>query len=280
MFKRVYIEITNICNLSCSFCPQHTRKLEYMSIDSFSHILNQIKPYTNEIYLHLMGEPLLHPKLDELLSICDHETMNVKITTNATMLSKQQTILKNHSCIKQINLSLHSFTEHNGENQMKYIKDVFSFINNTRSNDFHISLRLWNLGSDSDINKVIKEEIQNNLGYKFNDEDKYKTSGIKLVDRVWLNQDHIFTWPINSIHSNTSNQYCHGGSSHIGILVDGSVVLCCLDNQGRTSFGNIYTTDLKDILINPDYLKSIQGFNDNKALHPLCATCSFKDKFE
>lgn len=51
-FKRVYIEITNICNLKCSYCPVTKRKPEYMDIAAFINILDQIKPYTDHVYFH------------------------------------------------------------------------------------------------------------------------------------------------------------------------------------------------------------------------------------
>ena len=80
-FKKVYIEITNVCNLKCSFCLEGRRKKEFIDIDRFEHIIKEIKNYTNLITLHVKGEPLLHPKLEQILEICKKNNIFVNITT-------------------------------------------------------------------------------------------------------------------------------------------------------------------------------------------------------
>lgn len=64
-FKKVYIEITNVCNLSCNFCPKTKRKYKFMNREEFNYILNEVKPFTEHIYLHLMGEPLLNENIED-----------------------------------------------------------------------------------------------------------------------------------------------------------------------------------------------------------------------
>ena len=66
-FKKVYVEITNICNLDCDFCAKTKRKPEHMPLKLFKKVLGEIKPLTDEITLHVMGEPLLHPKFEEII---------------------------------------------------------------------------------------------------------------------------------------------------------------------------------------------------------------------
>ena len=110
-FKKIYIEITNSCNLKCSFCPEGKRIKEFISVENFEIIINQIKPYTNLIALHVKGEPLLHPKLKEILDICEKENILVNITTNATLLEKNKDILISSKAVRQLNLSLHSITK-------------------------------------------------------------------------------------------------------------------------------------------------------------------------
>ena len=69
-FKRIYIEITNICNLKCSFCSNSKRNKKEMSIDEFELVMSKITMYTDYIYLHVKGETLSHHYLDDILSIC------------------------------------------------------------------------------------------------------------------------------------------------------------------------------------------------------------------
>ena len=106
-FSKIYVEITNNCNLNCSFCSKDNLPKKEMSVDEFRIVIDKIKDYTDNIYLHVKGEPLLHSHLDEILTICDNIGINVRITTNGTLLSKKKDILLKHN-IKQINVSLHS----------------------------------------------------------------------------------------------------------------------------------------------------------------------------
>ena len=107
-FKRIYIEITNICNLNCSFCPPTNRKKEYMNIESFQKIISKMENYTDYIYLHIKGEPLMHPNLKEFLELCSNKFF-VNITTNATLLKANKELLIDAN-IRQISISLHSDT--------------------------------------------------------------------------------------------------------------------------------------------------------------------------
>lgn len=66
-FKKVYIEIGNICNMSCSFCPETKRKGEFMAIDKFSFILDQIKPYTGYVYFHVKGRTFASSKVGSVI---------------------------------------------------------------------------------------------------------------------------------------------------------------------------------------------------------------------
>ncbi|MBE6051179.1 MAG: radical SAM protein [Clostridium sp.] len=101
-FKRVYVEITNVCNLSCSFCPKTKRKYKFLDVDSYKKVLESLKPYTQYIYFHLMGEPLLNPNLEEFLNIAYEEGFKVNITTNGTLLPKVKYILINSKALRQV----------------------------------------------------------------------------------------------------------------------------------------------------------------------------------
>ena len=60
-FKKIYLEITNVCNLKCSFCHGTKRRKQFIDFEDFQQILAKIKNYTNYLYFHIMGEPLMHP---------------------------------------------------------------------------------------------------------------------------------------------------------------------------------------------------------------------------
>ena len=67
MYSRVYVEITNHCNMRCSFCHGHSRAPRQMTREEYAHILQQLQGKTEYIYHHLMGEPLVHPLLPEFI---------------------------------------------------------------------------------------------------------------------------------------------------------------------------------------------------------------------
>jgi len=276
-FNKIYVEITNICNLNCSFCSKDNRKKKEMSIEEFSKVINKIKDYTKTIYLHLKGEPLLHSHLDELLSICDNNNINVKITTNGTLLKLKKDILKNHA-IKQINISLHS------ENNIKnYFEDVFNVCDELSEN-INIVYRIWvlnNLQLDK-ISTIIVENLIDYYKLSTNMVEKIKNEkNIKIKDNIYLDKDNEFIWP-NETKNNSSEDeigYCLGTKSHIGILSDGTVVPCCLDSDASINLGNIFENSLEEI-VNSDKFKIInEGFKNNKVIYDLCKNCDYRKRF-
>lgn len=274
-FKKVYIEITNMCNLNCSFCNNNKRRKQNITIRKFEHIINQIKNYTNYVYLHVKGEPLLHPELEEILKICSNNNIKVNITTNGTLLRKKKEVLKNADCIRQINISLHS------ENEVStYFEDIFS-VSKELSTKMYISYRLWTLKdykldkkSTEIVDKIIKE-------YKLSPEmveKLYNDKSVTIDFNTFVNKDNLFEWP--SLESDKiSSGFCYGLTTHIGILVDGTVVPCCLDGEGIINLGNIYKQDLDTIISGERFNNLLTSFKNNKCSEELCIKCSFKNKF-
>ena len=275
-FNKIYVEITNYCNLNCSFCSKDKRNKREMNVLEFNEVVNKIKDYTKTIYLHLKGEPLLHSKLDEILAICDKNNINVKITTNGTLLKSKLNILKKHH-IKQINISLHS--ENNYPN---YFEDVFNSCDELSKNTT-IVYRIWvlsNLCLDK-ISTMIVEKITNHYKLSTILVDKIKfDKNVKIMDNIYLDKDNEFIWPNEGIDIDDDKGYCLGTKSHIGILSDGTVVPCCLDSDGIINLGNIFESDLNTI-INSDKFKLInEGFSNNKVICDLCKKCNYLKIFK
>ncbi|MBE6150555.1 MAG: radical SAM protein [Firmicutes bacterium] len=274
-FKKVYIEITNICNLNCSFCNNNKREKKFMNVSDFSHIIDEVKSYTDYIYLHVKGEPLLNPNLDIFLDICDNNNLFVNITTNGTLLKKSFSVLNKHKCIRQINVSLHS--ENYDE---EYLEDVFWVCSNL-SDKIYISYRLWTLNNyelDKKSTRVVEKIISYYTLSPDVAEKLYKDKQIKIYDNTYVNKDNLFEWPsMNSNHSSLG--YCHGTIDHIGILVDGTVIPCCLDGEGVISLGNVLSTDLGEILGSERFVNMSEGFKNNTCSEEFCKKCSFKDRF-
>ena len=286
-FKRVYVEITNVCNLSCSFCPKTKRKYKFLDIKSYKNILKSLKPYTEYIYFHLMGEPLLNPNLEDFLKLAYEEGFKVNITTNGTLLPKVKEILINSKSLRQVNISLHSFEANDNDIDFNtYFYDVMSFIKEVNEkSDIICAMRLWNLDAynlkgENDLNKDIIQIIKDEFGYK---EDLHRIlnekNRVKIKDRVYLNGAEKFAWPTMSIEPLGDRGFCHGLRDHFGILVDGTVVPCCLDGEGNIPLGNIYEKDLKEILEGTRARAIYDGFSGRKRVEELCKRCGYSEMF-
>ena len=263
MFKRIYIEITNICNLNCSFCPATNRIKKNMSIEEFKTIIDKINNYTNHIYLHIKGEPLMHPNLDEILKICNTYKININITTNARLLKNKIDVINNNK-IRQINISLHSF---NDIEEIKELLNVIDKINNT-----YISLRLWN-------NKENKEVLEL-LSKHYNKPIVFNGKRVTLTNNIFLDKDILFDWPDIKKDVISCTGTCLGTKSQIGILVDGTVVPCCLDNDGIINLGNIFNNTLDEIINSSRFKEIKNGFNNNILKEELCKRCGYRTRFD
>lgn len=280
-FRKIYVEITNVCNLNCKFCPKDNREKTFMPVDKFAEIINKIKEYTDIISLHIKGEPLIHKNLGEFLSICDKNGVMVNLTTNGTLLKEKLDILLGHKSLRQINISVHSITQNANMNNIDYLNNVFAAVSKLQ-NTCIISYRLWNISKVEE--KSENMEILKMLGEQYNLDNLTKlakeNSYVKLKDNVFLNQDFEFEWP--NIHKvkNETKGTCLGLKSQLGILSNGDVVPCCLDQNADILLGNIFEEDLENILNLDRSIKIIEGFNQNKLVEDLCKTCGYRKRFD
>jgi len=198
MFKKIYIEITNMCNLKCKFCPETIRKKEFMPIGNFERIIEKIYRYTNLVCLHVKGEPLLHKDLLNILQILEKYDLKANITTNGTLLENNIQTLNMTKSVRQINISVHSMTQSNMLGK-EYLRTIFKSVKELK--DIIISYRLWNITDlkENSINTDIIAELENYYKIPNLKEELKKNLFLKLKDNVFINQDIEFTWPnINS----------------------------------------------------------------------------------
>ncbi len=287
-FKKFYIETTSICNLACSFCPPTHRQSQFIKVEDFVKILDDIKPHTDYIYFHVKGEPLLHPKIDQLLDISHEKGFKVNITTNGTLIRKAAPKLLGKPALRQMNFSLHSFDGHEGSTDREgYITSVLSFVREaTAASDMLVSFRLWNLTRDNETNlelsrnRATLELIEKEFGLDFHIEEKVVPgSGIKLADRIYLNQDHEFDWPDLRAQEDDGRGFCHGLRNQAGILVDGTVIPCCLDGEGIINLGNVHETPFSEIVEGERANRLYDGFSRRVAVEELCRKCGYRQRF-
>lgn len=271
-YKKIYIEITNNCNLKCSFCSEVKRKRRFMTTEEFENILIKIKDYTDYIYLHIKGEPLLHPNIIEFLHLADKYNLKVNLTTNGTLFSKVAKELSECNSLRKINFSLHS------ENSLdNYCEEIFKNVELLK--DKIIIYRLWTLKNNQLDSK--SQEIVNKIKKYYNlpqeTVDKiYTSNNIKIKSTIYVDKDNEFSWPEVTTHK--SNGYCYALKTQIGILVDGTVVPCCLDSNGVVNLGNIFKESLEEIINSEKYISLKKSFQDRKPCEKLCQSCTFKER--
>lgn len=279
MLKKIYIEITNICNLKCNFCPETNRVKEFMSIENFEEIIQKIHNHTKLVYLHVKGEPLLHNKLEVILKILEKYNLKANITTNGTLIKDKLEIIKNSKAVRQINFSIHSITQNKILNK-KYMQDIFESVEELEN--IIISYRLWNLESvkENDINNEIIKTIENYYSIKNLKELLTQNNFVKLKNNIFINQDIEFTWPDINKKNIIEKGRCLALKEQIAILVDGTVVPCCLDNNGDIPLGNILEENLEDILKKDKSITIKKHFENDIIICKLCKTCGFLKRLE
>lgn len=278
-FKKAYVEITDVCNLNCSFCKGTTRKKEFMTPDNFSVVARKLRAYTEYIYLHVMGEPTLHPQLDKILDICEKLEYKVVITTNGTLLEKTGKLLLESSSLHKVNISVHALEANSGIDFDDYLNTCFDFAEKLSEKGKICVLRLWNLdgGLSQKVQNSLNEKILSVLNEKFPDTFTENTRGFRIRPRLFLEFDKRFEW--RTADENTSVT-CYGLRDQIGILCDGSVVPCCIDCDGAINLGNIFNDSVEDILNSERVMALVQGFREKKAVEEYCRHCGFVRRLE
>lgn len=278
--KRAYYEITNVCNLNCSFCPGTGRKKKFVSAAEFKRAATELKKVTDYLYLHVMGEPLLHPELEEILNFAAEIGFKINVTTNGTLLPSKQGILLGCSALRKVSVSLHSFEGNHGEPKgaedglTGYLEGVWEFC--SRANCI-VALRLWNGGGAEELNDRIMAFLSEKTGL---DVPRLPdtANGRRLGEKLFLESAGMFTWPSENTEEQTVS-FCHGVSGQIGVLADGTVVPCCLDSEGAVALGNIYEEAIEDVLGSERAMRLRESFVAHRPSEDLCRHCSYAVRF-
>lgn len=274
MYSRVYVEITNICNMNCSFCHGHSRAPRQMTRAEYARVLQQLTGKTQYIYHHLMGEPLVHPLLPQFIRMANQAGFRPMLTTNGTLLDRMGDALLAQG-LHKINISLHSFEGDEQQVHADYIRKVAEFAQKANKAGIIISMRLWNNGFDGGRNNTA---IQT-LAAFFPDPWTENSRGYRIRDGLFLEWGDRFVWPDQNAPDGGERLFCHGLGDHFGILSDGTVVPCCLDSDGIINLGNVFREELSDILDSPRAKAIAEGFGCRKAVEDLCRRCGYARKF-
>ena len=244
MLKRAYIEITNVCNLRCSFCPGTGRKGEFMTPERFRRLAEKLRGHVKYLYLHVMGEPMLHPRLWELLAIAADLDFRTCLTTNGTLLGERGDAVLAARGVHKVSVSLHS-AEGNGMGELtEYLSSVWDFSRQASEAGVICALRLWNLGGAEARNREILTFLEEHLGAWPLELPQPRRGSWKLRERLYLEQAERFDWP-DMEAAETGTRFCLGLREQIAVLCDGTAVPCCLDHEGDVPLGNLLEQSLE-----------------------------------
>ena len=274
-FNKIYLEISNICNLSCAFCPGTKRKKKALTEEEFSCLLPKLRAYSDYLYFHLMGEPLCHPKLEQFLSLAGDTGFKVILTTNGTLLQKKQNILLSSPGLHKLNISLHAFEANDLDMPFEeYLRGCFSFGKAAEGKKI-VVYRLWNQGGADAMNQAILSAMEEFFPKPWQEDRR----GVRIGEKVFLEYGDKFDWPDLTAPEGSCRVFCYGLRDQIGVLCDGTVVPCCLDHEGDLALGNLFQEDMDSILNTPRAKAIYDGFTDRTAAEELCRKCGYARRF-
>ena len=282
MIKKAYVEITNACNRSCPFCPGTGRPRRFMSGEEFTLVLDRLRGKVQYLYLHVMGEPLLHPLLGRFLQMAGEAGFPVNVTTNGTLLGGVSGILLDAPALRQVSVSLHSLVE--GEEGLRCLNEILAFAKDAQARGRPlVSLRLWNEGAGerNPANGWILQRLERAYGQEaLYEAGAGDNRGVRLASGIYLNLASLFIWPDLALPELGERGFCMGLRDQLGILCDGTVVPCCLDGQGAMPLGNIFTQNIDEILSSPRATGIVNGFSRRVAVEELCRKCGYRQRFD
>ena len=277
MLEKIYLEITNVCNLDCSFCHKTSRARKLMTEDEFNILLDKIEGKSRYLFFHLMGEPTLHPLLPHFIDAARKKGFLPAITTNGSLLADRGEALL-ESLPYKVSISLHAPEANPAFSGEGYLESCVDFARAAAERGCYVALRLWNLGTDAD-NSHILDFLHESFPGEWRDVRGGQSQ--RLYERIFLEWGERFDWPDPSAEESPvdSNMFCYGLRDQIGILVDGTVVPCCLDADANINLGNLFCEDLDTILSSPRARAIYDGFSCRRAVESLCRKCGYAKRF-
>ncbi len=275
-FNKIYLEISNICNLNCAFCPGTAREKHAMTEHEFSALLPKLRPWTDYLYFHLMGEPLVHPNLSRFLKLAGEEGFKVILTTNGTLLRQKQDILLSSPAVHKINISLHAFEANDlAVPFAQYLDECFTFGQAAHGKKL-VVYRLWNQGGADKLNEEILQRMESFFPKPWRENRK----GTAIGDKIFLEFGDKFDWPDLTAREGSERVFCYGLRDQIGVLCDGTVVPCCLDHEGDLALGNLHNQSMENILSSHRAQAIYNGFSGHTAVEELCRKCGYARRFK
>lgn len=272
MIARCYLEVTNVCNLDCVFCPKNARPKRMMSREEFDLLTDRLQGEVQFLYFHLMGEPMLHPELPDLVRMARSKGFVPVLTTNGTLLADARAEALIGARPHKIQVSVHSHEGNGKADAEQYMREVMTFAQRAAASGIIVVLRLWNQGGFDSENEHLMELMAHYVPRPWTQ----RYDGWKLGERLYLEYDQMFEWPdVGHEEYGEEETFCYALRNQIGVLVDGTVVPCCLDHEGAMPLGNLHRQSLSEVLASPRARALYEGFSRHHASEELCRKCGY-----
>ncbi len=277
MIDKAYLEITNCCNLSCSFCHGTKRERKLMSEAEFEVLTDRLAGKVKFLYFHLMGEPLLHPLFPHFVDRAWEKGFYPILTTNGSLLAKRSEELLGALPYK-ISISLHAPAANAAFADPEYFASCIDFAKRAAAKGCISVLRLWNIGGEGEEQNG---DILEKLHAAFPGEwpPSHRESVRLSSDKVFLEWGEHFDWPDVNAVLGDEHVFCRALRDQVGVLCDGTVVPCCLDADGVLTLGNLHEQTLDEILQTPRAVAIYDNFTEHRACEDLCRKCGYARRF-
>jgi radical SAM protein with 4Fe4S-binding SPASM domain len=257
-----------------------------MSLEFFEEVVKEAQNFSKEIACHVVGDPLTLPNLSAYLDIVHKYKMKAMLTTSGYFMKKHAFETLFHPAVKQINVSLNAFNKNDTSISFEqYMRPILNLCHEKvkQKKELFINLRMWNLDeimSEKAFNSELFNVLEQSFDVELNLEslDPKEKKSIRLENKVLLHFDNYFEWP-SLENQNYGHGTCQGLSSHIGVLANGDVIPCCLDNDAVMKLGNLKEQSLKEIVHEKRATAMRDGFKVGQCSEEMCLKCSYKDRF-
>lgn len=237
--NRIYMEITNRCNLACDFCHGTKRPLGAMSPEAFRRIAEKLRGQTNYLYFHVLAAESLH----------------------------------------KISVSLHSFEGNGGAGDLQaYLQQVWDSCVPLAERGVLCALRLWNEGTEQRHNGEVEAFLSRMTGQDVEKLPRDARGNRTLRPNLFLERAERFDWPDLQAPESGAD-FCHGLTRQLAVLWDGTVTPCCLDSEGNIALGNLFEQTMEEILRGERAAAMAAGFAARKPTEELCRRCGYARRF-
>ena len=237
------IELTNHCNAECIMCPRQkmSRKKGYMDFDLFKKIADEARDYVELLFLHLAGEPLLHPDLFRILDYCGKIGLNTSLSTNAILLNKVNSQRLIESPLKLLTLSFDGTTKgtyesirrrSNFEDTRNNIQEFLRCKANSKNAPYTAIQLIYMKENVNEVKEFIK---------------KWKKSNVDSVRiKPYLNYPGLDEY-LGELPKKSNVKPCFFLWRQLAIYWDGMAVACCMDFLSKMVVGNVGRESIKEI---------------------------------